>query len=213
MGRKNATRIKKRNQRMKQRLREKSYGKLFNGNVYAQGEFIFIWIILLAYIVGMWIFCVNMRKPLDIEDCMAIKLTLKKAEVHNYGEGDQLNFTVQENDTEYIMFNGTAEKMQEFTDEVQSGTQLNLLLYDDRVVQLESGGKVYLSLDEENASLKETQKMVNPFFGIVTGVCLLFVAVSWYVMYNAEKFPRLIKLFVKPCYINKQKVYPQYRKK
>ena len=213
MGRKNATRIKKRNQRIKQRLREKSYGKLFNGNVYAQGEFIFIWIILLAYIVGMWIFCVNMSKPLDIEDCTVMKLTLKNAEMLNYGEGDQLNFTVQENDTEYIMFNGTAEKMQEFISEVKSGTQLNLLLYDDRVVRLESGGKVYLSLDEENASLKETQKIINPLFGIVTGVCLLYVAVSWYVMYNAEKFPRLIKLFVKPCYINKQKVYPQYRKK
>lgn len=198
---------------MKQRLREKSYGKLFNGNVYNQGEFIFIWIILFAYIVGMWIFCVNMSKPLDIEDCTVMKLTLKNAEVLNYGEGDQLNFTVQENDTEYIMFNGTAEKMQEFISEVKSGTQLNLLLYDDRVVRLESGGKVYLSLDEENASLKETQKIVNPFFGIVTGVCLLYVAVSWYVMYNAEKFPRLIKLFVKPCYINKKKVYPQYRKK
>lgn len=58
MGRRNNARTKNRNYRRKMRAYN-TRSRLFNGNVYFPGEFIAIWVIILAFIVGLWIMCLN----------------------------------------------------------------------------------------------------------------------------------------------------------
>ena len=58
MGRRNASRTKSRNYRRKMRAYS-TRSRLFNSNVYYPGEFIAVWVILLAFIVGLWIMCMN----------------------------------------------------------------------------------------------------------------------------------------------------------
>lgn len=59
MGRKNAERNKRRAYRRKIR-QYNSRSRLFNGNVEHPGEFIFIWALIFAYIVGMGIFLISL---------------------------------------------------------------------------------------------------------------------------------------------------------
>ncbi len=75
-----------------------------------------------------------------------------------------------------------------------------------KIVSLSKGESVYISL-EEVKDLHERLRPVSYLTLGIAGVWLLYVAVSWYVMYNAEIFPGLVKFFVKPEYINKSKVY------
>ena len=69
MGRKNAFRTKRRNARTRARLRKQEYGKLFNGNVYAQGEFVFIWGLILALLLGLWFYIFSDTFPITDESC------------------------------------------------------------------------------------------------------------------------------------------------
>lgn len=75
-----------------------------------------------------------------------------------------------------------------------------------KIVSLSKDESVYLDIGD----MKDLHERLRPVSYLVLGIAgvwLLYIAASWYVMYNAEKFPRLIKFFVKPEYINKSKVY------
>ena len=75
-----------------------------------------------------------------------------------------------------------------------------------KIVSAAKGESVYLALDDMKG-LHETLRYVSNIVLVICGVWLFYIAVSWYIMYNAERFPKLIKYFVQPAYINKDKVY------
>lgn len=188
---------------MKKRLRKREYGRLFNGNIHNQGEFIFIWAVILIYILGMWLFMLRDTYKIKREDCEAVGLTVKEIS-SEYGEnGVKLRFTVWENDTEYEAFSWYDRD--NMTD-IPRGGWVTVLICKDEVVGLTYNGTAVASLEALNLH-RENIRKVSYIMLILAAVWLVYAAVSWYVMYNAEKFPRLIKIFVKPEYINKEKVY------
>ena len=201
MGRKNASRIKRRNERTKARRRKQEYGKLFNGNVWGQWEFVFIWGLILAMLLGLWFYVLADTFPITDENCEHTALAVTKLKISEDGAA----FRDGSSGKKYKLDGGYFD-IERFSDEVSEGDVLAAVISHGKIVSLSKGESVYLALDEIK-DLHERLRPVSYLALAIAGVWLLYVVVSWYVMYNAEKFPRLIKLFVKSEYINKNKVY------
>lgn len=201
MGRKNASRTKRRNARTKARLRKNEYGKLFNGNIYGQWEFVFIWGLILALLLGLWFYIFSDTFPITDESCTDTAFVVTDLKISN----DETVFRDSSTDKKYKLEGGYFD-IERFSNEVSDGDVLAAVMSYGKIVSLSKGESVYLDIDD----MKEMHERLRPVSYLVlamAGVWLLYVAASWYIMYNAEKFPRLIKFFVKPEYINKSKVY------
>ena len=188
---------------VKRRRRQKDYGKLFNGNVYNEGEFIFIWFLILAFGLGAWLYMLNISAPVDESRCTAVPLTVKNVTVKENSNTDLLCFTVYENDEEYSI-GGWAIDKENFLEDIHGGSRINAVFEGKEIVSLYTEDKIYLEVSALNDQRKEMRGASWIILALV-GMWALYIAVSWYVMYNAEKFPRLVKLFVKPSYLNKHK--------
>lgn len=188
---------------MEMRLMKKQYGRLFNGNISNQGEFIFIWALILVYILGMWLFMFRGTYEIRREDCETVGLTVKEISYEYVETGVKLRFTVLENDTEYEAFSWYEHDS--ITD-IPQGGWITALIHKDEVVGLTYNGISVASAEAGNIHRAEIRK-VSYIMLVIAAIWAVYIAVSWYVMYNAEKFPRLIRIFVKPEYINKEKVY------
>ncbi len=208
MGRKNVSRTKRRNERIKARRRKQEYGRLFNGNIYAQWEFVFIWGLILAFVLVPAVYIFQDNRPIKPENCTEKQVTIKTAEVVEENDSKRLEILLYD-ESEYTaaLYN---DSFYDFAEKA-SGKTAYILTYKDEVVGLTLNGEEYLSIDEVNERRKDMRE-VSYIFLIIGGFWLLYVAVSWYIMYNAEKFPRLIKYFVKPEYINRSKVYGKKRR-
>lgn len=201
MGRKNASRTKRRNARTKARLRKNEYGKLFNGNIYGQWEFVFIWGLILALLLGLWFYIFSDTFPITDESCTDTAFVVTDLKISN----DKAVFRDDSTDKKYKLEGGYFD-IERFSNEVSDGDVLAAVMSHGEIVSLSKGESVYLDID----NMKEMHERLRPVSYLVlgmAGVWLLYVAASWYVMYNAERFPSLIKFFVKPEYINKSKVY------
>ena len=60
---------------------------------------------------------------------------------------------------------------------------------------------VFLRLDDVNSVNDENRKTSFVLSGIFFAFAILYVAASTYIMSNADRYPRLVKLFVKEDYI------------
>lgn len=201
MGRKNASRTKRRNARTKARLRKNEYGKLFNGNIYGQWEFVFIWGLILALLLGLWFYIFSDTFPITDESCTDTAFVVTDLKISE----DGAVFRDSSAEKKYKLEGGYFD-IERFSAEVSEGDVLSAVISHGEIVSLSKGESVYLDIND----MKDMHERLRPVSYLalgIAGVWLLYVAVSWYVMYNAEKFPRLIKFFVKPEYINKSKVY------
>lgn len=201
MGRKNASRTKRRNARTRARLRKNEYGKLFNGNIWNQWEFVFIWGLILAVLLGLWFYIFSDTFPITDESCTDTAFVVTDLKISK----DETVFRDGSSGKKYRLEVGYFD-IERFSAEVSDGDVLAAVMSHGEVVSLLKGDSVYLDIND----MKEMHERLRPmsyWVLAVAGVWLLYVAASWYVMYNAEKFPRLIKFFVKPEYINKSKVY------
>lgn len=202
--RKNASRTKRRKERTKKRMQRQEYGKLFNGNIYAQGEFIFIWLLILAFILGSWLYMFSDTYKIKREDCQAVKLTVREISREYVENGVKISFTVYENENEYTAFSWYGYNA--YDTDIPDGGAVTLLMHREQVVGMTYNGTEVCTLKAKNAHRAEIRKL-SYIMLFLAAVWIAYIAASWYVMYNAEKFPKLIKLFVKPEYINKNKVY------
>lgn len=138
------------------------------------------------------------------EDCQTVKLTVKEIS-REYGEnGVSISFTVNENDNEYTAFSWYGYNA--YDTDIPAGSAVTLLMHSEQVVGLTYNGTEVCTLKARNAHRAEIRKG-SYIMLFVAAVWIAYIAASWYVMYNAEKFPKLIKYFVKPEYINKSKVH------
>ena len=201
MGRKNASRTKRRNERTRARLHRQEYGRLFNGNIWGQWEFVFIWGLILAMLLGLWLYVVADTFPITDESCEHTEFVVTGLKISE----DEAAFRDGSSGKKYKLDGGYFD-IERFSVEVSEGDVLAAVISHGKTVSLSKGESVYLALDDMK-DLHERLRPVSYLALALAGVWLLYVVVSWYVMYNAERFPRIIKLFVKPEYINKNKVY------
>lgn len=201
MGRKNASRTKRRNARTRARLRKNEYGRLFNGNIWNQWEFVFAYGLVLAVLLGFWYVIFSDTFPITDESCEQTAIVVTELEVSE----DEAVFRDGSTGKKYKLEGGYFN-IERFAAEVSDGDVLSAVISRGEIVSMAKGESTYISL-EEVKDLHERLRPVSYLALGIAGVWLLYVVVSWYVMYNAERFPRLIKFFVKPEYINKSKVY------
>lgn len=201
MGRKNASRTKRRNARTRARLRKNEYGRLFNGNIWNQWEFVFAYGLVLAVLLGFWYVIFSDTFPITDESCEQTAVVVAELEVSE----DEAVFRDGSTGKKYKLEGGYFDT-ERFAAEVSEGDVLSAVISRGEIVSMAKGESTYISL-EDVKDLHERLRPVSYLALGIAGVWLLYVVVSWYVMYNAERFPRLIKFFVKPEYINKSKVY------
>lgn len=191
MGRKNNSRNQKRNYKRKMR----GYNNrscLFNGNVRSPGEFIFIWALILAYILGLWIFCYNFG--LHKRDYVTAELEFESF----YRKNDKLMFVLS--GEEYGAWASLCD-MDEVV-RLKGGERLSVITAKDDVIDIRYDDKVLLALEDCEREDADGKRMISLVFGIFAAVWLLYVAVSVWVMCSAHKLPRrLVTAFVKPSYL------------
>lgn len=188
MGRKNASRTKKRNYRRKMREYH-TRSRLFNGNVRSPGEFIFIWALILAYIVGMWIFLLNLG--LNKRDYVRTNLVYEG----NYRKEDRIILTLS--GEEYRAWASLCDLDGIYA--LKGGEILSVITAKDDVISINYDNKELLSLEDSERDDADGKKSMSLIFGIFAAVWLIFVAASVWVMCNAHRLPMwLVKGFVKP---------------
>lgn len=192
MGRKNASRTKDRNYRRKMRAYN-TRSRLFNGNVYYPGEFIAIWVIILAFIVGMWIMCMN--TGLHKSDYVRTNLVYEGS----YRKEDRIVLTLS--GKEYKAWASFCDM--EGINKLKEGESLSVITAKDELVCIRYYDKEFLSQEDAERHDAKDKRQISILFGILAAFWLIYVAVSVYVMCNAQRFPRLIKWFVKPSYLTR----------
>lgn len=193
MGRKNDSRTQKRNYRRKMR-EYNSRSKLFNGNVRSPGEFIFIWALILAYIVGMWIFLLNLG--LNKHDYVQSELVYEGS----YRKEDRIVLTLSGG--EYKAWASLCDLDGIYA--LRGGERLSVITAKEMVVGIKYYDKVLLSLEDCERDDAEGKRNISIIFGIFAAVWAAFVAVSVWVMCSAHKLPLwLVKWFVKPNYLTR----------
>lgn len=193
MGRKNDSRTQKRN--YKRKMREyNSRSRLFNGNVRSPGEFIFIWALILAYIVGMWIFLLNLG--LNKRDYVQAELVYEGS----YRKEDRIVLTLSGG--EYKAWASLCDLDGIYA--LKGGERLSVITAKEEVISIRYYDKVLLSLEDCERDDAEGKRNVSIIFGIFAAVWAAFVAVSVWVMCSAHRLPLwLVKWFVKPNYLTR----------
>lgn len=193
MGRKNNSRTKKRVYKMKMREYNQR-GKLFNGNVRSPGEFIFIWALILAYIVGMWIFLFNLG--LNKRDYVQAELIYEGS----YRKEDSIVLTLS--GAEYKAWASLCDLDGIYA--LKNGERLSVITAKEQVISIKYYDKVLLALEDSERDDAEGRRSLTLIFGIFAAVWAVFVAVSVWVMCNAHRLPMwLVKGFVKPSYLTR----------
>lgn len=191
MGRKNASRTKRRNYLRKMRNYTKRSG-LFNGNVERPGEFIFIWALILAFIVGMWIFLMNLG--LNKRDYVRGNLVYESS----YRKNDSIVLTLSGEEyyalAKLCDLDGIAA--------LKGGEVLSVITAKDDVISISYDNKTLLSQEDSEREDAEGKRSAAIIMGLFAGLWLLCVVASVLVMCNAHKLPRwLVVGFVKPSYL------------
>ncbi|MCM1165015.1 MAG: hypothetical protein NC299_11415 [Lachnospiraceae bacterium] len=190
MGGKNASRRRRRNYR-RQRGRGKR-SRLFNGNVKRPGEFIFIWALILAYIVGMWIFLMNLG--LNKRDYVQAELVYEGS----YRREDRIVLTLSGG--EYTTWASLCDL--DGIAELNVGETLSVITAKDEVVSVEHHGRVLLALEDCEREDAEGKRDMTVIMGLFAGLWAVYVGFSVWVMCNAHKLPRWIVVgFVRPEYL------------
>lgn len=188
MGRKNNSRNQKRNYKRKMRGYN-NRSRLFNGNVRSPGEFIFIWALILAYIVGMWIFLMNLG--LNKRDYVQAELVYEGS----YRKEDSIVLTLS--GEEYKAWASMCDLDGIY--DLKGGERLSVITAKENVISIKYYDKVLLALEDCERDDAEGKRTVSVIMGIIAAVWAAFVAASVWVMCNAHRLPMwLVKGFVKP---------------
>lgn len=186
--------------------------KLFNGNIKNPGEFIFVYILigLLPILFFVWILFDSKEirlENLDVYSSTVSDYCFDKVEE----DADRIEIKFDGNENAFIswMIDNNTPEYEEFQKDAEEKKTFDVYYFDDDkteegkiiIHQLSCDGKIYVSLESENDINREMRTVFLVFTLIVLGFWGLYIIISSYVMCNAEKYPRLIKLFVKPSYI------------
>lgn len=193
MGRRNASRTKRRHYLRKMRNYKKRSG-LFNGNVHSPGEFIFVWALILAFIVGAW--ALFMSTGIHKRDYVRTNLVYEGS----YRKEDRIVLTLSGEEyrawASFCDLDGIAA--------LKGGEILSVITAKDDVISINYDNKTLLFLEDSEREDAEGKRAATIIMGLFAGLWLLYVVASVLVMCNAHKLPRwLVVGFVKPSYLTR----------
>lgn len=193
MGRRNASRTKRRNYRRKMRGYKKR-SRLFNGNVESPGEFIVVWVLVFAFIAGAW--ALFMNTGIHKRDYVRTNLVYEGS----YRKEDRIVLTLS--GKEYRAWASLCDLDGIYA--LKGGEVLSVITAKDDVVCINYDNKVLLSLEDSERSDAKEKRGITIVMSLFAGLWLLYVAASVLVMCNAHRLPRwLVVGFVKPSYLTR----------
>ena len=171
--------------------------KLFRGNIRHPGGFILVDIIVMAAPVFLLVVAL-FANP----DIMPDEITIYTGRITEYhfdksDNSDRFIITVSDRAGEKRTFaTGFIEdNSQEYKDiEIENDEETDIRLFS-------CGNTRYVSLDDVNSVNDENRKTLFVLSGVYFAFAILYVAASTYIMSNADRYPRLIKLFVQEDHI------------
>ncbi|WP_455254651.1 hypothetical protein [Ruminococcus sp.] len=186
--------------------------KLFGGNVYNPGEFVFCFILVGLMPVAAALLVLHLDRAVSPKDLYQETCTVTS---YQFTENDDGNKRLELELPGYTAAFYTwaiepdSAEMAQIEQEIADKATFTVsFLKSNRnkkdlipIVQLESADHVYLSLKKYNHNALESRNEVLLFAGGMEVFWLLFVLVFSYVVRHADKHPKLVRLFVKPSYL------------
>ncbi|MCM1578200.1 MAG: hypothetical protein NC078_05305 [Ruminococcus sp.] len=185
-------------------------GGLFGGNAANPEEFIAVYIIIGLLPLGLMLWAVFGFRDISPEG-----LTAASAKVSGYyfdehdGDSSRIKIAFEGIDEELYSWYFTEDTADfaDFEKDAGEGRAFDILYGGDGgrfLYELRSDTRVYFTLDEYNENMRENRHAGVIISAGMLGIWLLYVIVSSYIMSNGEKYPRLLRLFVKEDYIIKK---------
>lgn len=186
--------------------------KLFGGNVYNPGEFVFIFILVGLMPVAAALFFLHFDRTISPKDLYQETCTVTSYQFTKNDNGKKrlelelpgytatfCTWKIQPDSAEMLQIEQEIADKTTFIVSFPKSDQNKKDLIP--IVQLESADHVYLSLTNYNHDVLESRNVALLFAGSMEALCLLFVLVFSYVVRHADKHPKLVRLFVKPSYL------------
>ncbi|MDE5862473.1 MAG: hypothetical protein K2H28_09815 [Ruminococcus sp.] len=190
--------------------------KIFRGNVKSPGEFIFVYILIALMPIGMsvWISFETLEIRLDTLKVYSGTIADYQFDMSNE-DSERIAIKFNNNDCSFVSWelNKQSPDFLYFENDVKANKVFSVYYPDEDekeemiiIYQLSCENRDYINLEKRNEHNREIRSVVIIISGIMFAFWMLYVVSSIYVMRNAEKYPHLIKLFVKSDYIiNKKK--------
>ncbi len=191
-----------------------SQSKLFNGKVANPGEFIFVYIVIALIPICLLIFNLYEFHETELSELTAENYIISDYYFDNEDDESKCIKLKFENNkktfyswytdnifSKYESFQNDADNKKEFTvfysqnDKTSNG--------ECEIYQLSCDKSIYIDIEDYNENIRELRKTLIFISSGSLLFWILYVIVSSYVMCNAEKYPRLIKLFVKETHLLK----------
>lgn len=186
--------------------------KLFGGNVYNPGEFVFIFILIGLIPVAAALFLLHLDRAVSPKDLYQETCTVTSYQFTENDDGDKrLELELPGYTAAFYTWGiepdsaKMAQIEQEIADKVtfivsfpKSDQNKKDLI---PIIQLESADHVYLSLANYNHDTLKARNELILLSGGFEVLWLLFVLTFSYVVRHADKHPKLVRLFVKPSYL------------
>ena len=186
--------------------------KLFGGNVYNPGEFVFIFILIGLIPVAAALFLLHLDRAVSPKDLYQETCTVTSYQFTENDDGDKrLELELPGYTAAFYTWGiepdsaKMAQIEQEIADKV---TFIMSFPKSDQnkkdlipIIQLESADHVYLSLANYNHDTLKARNELILLSGGFEVLWLLSVLVFSYVVRHADKYPKLVRLFVKPSYL------------
>lgn len=185
--------------------------RLFGGNILAPGEFLFVYGMIFVFLFIVWFICFNNMRTYTYEDCKIKVLYYVEShfdEKNNFiivaDEEKQKNNEIVLDRDDYIVISD-AFNINGFQQKIQKGQYVKICYVKNdnakHALEIAVDNEKFLTLKDINDAAINSRKTVNTVFSVITGIWVLYVGTSCYVMTNAHKYPRLVKLFVKKSHI------------
>ena len=186
--------------------------KLFGGNVYNPGEFVFIFILIGLIPVAAALFLLHTGRAISPEELRQETCTVTSYQFTENEDGDKrLELELPEHAAVFYTWNiqpdsaEMAQMEQEIAEKAVFTISYPKTDQDKKdqipIIQLESADHVYLSLADYNHDTLKARNELILLSGGFEVLWLLSVLAFSYVVRHADKYPKLVKLFVKSSYL------------
>ena len=183
---------------------------IFNGNVERAGEFIFIYLLIGVFFIGILVYFAIASAPKTAEDLEYKSLSFERYEIQDenlllYENGNLKSYGIPA----YKELLSDADEFLELC-ENKTSFDIGFIIFsgkDDPYYELESiignDGKIYLTMEDIHEYHWGDAWRFYLIFGGMTVVWFVFTALSIYVGRHPEKFSRrFIRLFFKDGYVH-----------
>ena len=186
--------------------------KLFGGNVYNPGEFVFCFILVGLMPVAAALFLLHLDRAVSPKDLYQETCTVTSYQFTENDDGDKrLELELPGYTAAFYTWGiePDSAKMAQIEQEIADKVTFTVSFpKNDQnkkdlipIIQLESADHVYLSLADYNHDTLKARNELILLSGGFEVLWLLFVLTFSYVVRHADKHPKLVRLFVKPSYL------------